>query len=149
MKSTKSLEVRYTSADGKNVKIISHEHNPGTTTLITSIEDSGRVVELTEQTIKGRVLGASIKTNDESMGYRYDYSNGEMLVNLNPEHDMACVLKQIQSWQNDQTIKQAKYFLTLAKHGQLLLIPKDITNVVATKLNSETAEVATEEESGE
>ena len=39
---------------------------------------------ITEETINGRVLSGRYDNLDEYWGYRYDYQNGETLLNINP-----------------------------------------------------------------
>ena len=39
---------------------------------------------ITEETINGRVLSGRYDNLDEYCGYRYDYQNGETLLNINP-----------------------------------------------------------------
>ena len=39
---------------------------------------------VTEETINGRILSGRFDNLDEFCGYKYDYQNGENLININP-----------------------------------------------------------------
>lgn len=50
---------------------------------------------ITEETINGRVLSGRIDNLDGYCGYRYDYQNGENLININPNIDINTAISLI------------------------------------------------------
>lgn len=72
---------------------INYKNNSGTDcSIFVKFSDAGLKIKtarvgnicITEETINGRVLGGRFDSPDYYCGYRYDYQNGENLLNINP-----------------------------------------------------------------
>ena len=74
------LEVNYTNNSGLDVSVFITLRDDGLE--IKSIKVGN--VSVTEETINGRVLSGRYDNSDGYCGYKYDYQNGENLLNINP-----------------------------------------------------------------
>lgn len=74
------LDINYTNNSGLDVSVFITLHDDGLE--IKSIKVGN--VSVTEETINGRVLSGRYDNSDGYCGYKYDYQNGENLLNINP-----------------------------------------------------------------
>lgn len=75
-----SLEINFVNKSGMDYSIYIKFHDNG---LKVKSVRAGSVC-VTEETINGRVLSGRLDNSDGYCGYRYDYENGENLLNINP-----------------------------------------------------------------
>lgn len=78
---TYTLEINYTNNSGKNTSISVRFCDNGLGVKTFRVGD----ICITEETINGRVLSGRLDGLDWCCGYRYDYQNGEILLNINPD----------------------------------------------------------------
>ena len=76
-----TLEIKYTNNSGEKISITVKFCDNGLETKSIRVGD----VCITEETIKGRILSGKFENANEYCGYKYDYKNGENLLNLNPQ----------------------------------------------------------------
>ena len=75
-----TLEINFVNTSDIDSSIFVTFHDTGLKTKIVKVGD----VCITEETIKGRVLSGRMDNLEGYCGYRYDYQNGENLININP-----------------------------------------------------------------
>lgn len=75
-----SLEINFINKSGMDSSILIKFNDSGLKVKRVIVGN----VCITEEAIKGRVLSGRIDNKDGYCGYRYDYENGENLLNINP-----------------------------------------------------------------
>ena len=75
-----TLEIDYENASGARTSISVKLHDTGLKIKSVKVGD----ICITEETINGRVLSGRFDNSNGYCGYRYDYKNGENLLNINP-----------------------------------------------------------------
>jgi len=76
-----TLEINYTNKSGLDNSIIVEFNDNGLQMRSFAIGN----VCIKEETINGRVLSGRLDNLDGFCGYRYNYQNGENLININPQ----------------------------------------------------------------
>lgn len=76
-----TLEINFVNKSGVNSTISIKYQDNGLKVKTVKIGN----ICITEETINGRVLSGRIDNSEGYCGYRYDYQNGENLININPK----------------------------------------------------------------
>lgn len=88
-----TLEISYKNQSGIDTSISIKFCDNGL--KVKSLKIGGTCV--TEETINGRVLSGKFENLDGFCGYRYDYQNGENLLNINPNTPISTAISLINS----------------------------------------------------
>lgn len=125
---TYTLEIKYLNNLGVNIEISIKLHDNGL--KIKSVRVGN--VCVTEETINGRVLSGRIDDADKYCGYRYDYKNGENLININPNISISTATSLINKKKREHDFLSAElvlssilrndYRVVILKEGQLNVI---------------------------
>ena len=75
-----TLEIDYENMSGIHTSISVKLHDSGLKIKCVKVGN----ISITEETINGRILSGRFDNLDEYCGYKYDYQNGEHLLNINP-----------------------------------------------------------------
>ena len=77
---TYRLEINFVNNSGIDSSICVKFHDNGLESMSVRVGD----ICITKETINGKILGEILDNSGKSCGYRYDYQNGENLLNTNP-----------------------------------------------------------------
>lgn len=105
---------------------------------------------ITEETINGRVLSGRIDNSDGYCGYRYDYQNGENLLNINPNISLDTAISLINKTKMKSDFLTAKLVLSsvLRSDYRVVILNKGSLNIIKTvSVENEKSEHCTLQES--
>ena len=102
-----TLEINYVNNSGLNNSIIVKFHDNGLEIKSFRVGD----VCITEETINGRVLSGTYENVNKCCGYRYDYKNGEYLLNINPQIPIDTAISLINKQKMELNFLSAKMVL--------------------------------------
>ena len=105
--------IRFVNDNGVNVSISKKMQDDGLEVNSVSLDD----VCITEETICGRVLSGKYSKQNSSCGYRYDYEQGELLINLNEEIPLNTAINLINATKKDSNYLSAKLVLSSVSRG--------------------------------
>jgi hypothetical protein len=88
---------------------------------------------ITEETINGRVLSGRIDTPDGYCGYRYDYRNGENLLNINPKVPINTAVSLINKHKNDKGFLAAELAFSCIARNDYNVVTLNKGNLNITK----------------
>ena len=75
------IKINYVNSSGDNVSACKRMQSDGYQLYSIQVGD----ICVTEETIDGRILGGRYEDKGFYCGYRYDYKDGEMLININDD----------------------------------------------------------------
>lgn len=89
---------------------------------------------VTEETINGRVLSGRIDNEDGYCGYRYDYQNGENLLNINPNIPIDTVISLINKSKDQKDFLTAELVLSsiLRNDYRVVILNEGKLNIIKT-----------------
>lgn len=89
---------------------------------------------VTEETINGRVLSGRLDNSDGNCGYRYDYKNGENLLNINPKVPLDNAISLIDKTKNKRDFSSAEFVLSsiLRNDYRVVTLDKGYLNITKT-----------------
>lgn len=124
------LEINYINNSGIDSSIYVKFNDNGL--KIKSIKI--RNVCITEETIKGRVLSGKFDNSDYYCGYKYDYQNGENLLNLNPNVSIHTATSLINKTKMDSDFISAELVLSsiLRNDYRVVTLNKGNLNIIKT-----------------
>lgn len=125
-----TLEINYENAPGLKTSIYTQFHENGLEIKSIKVGD----VCVTEETINGRVLSGRYENLDGYCGYRYDYQNGENLLNINSAVPIHTASALINSTKMKPEFLSAKLVLSSVSRNdyRVLILNKGKLNVVKT-----------------
>ena len=127
-----TLEINYMNKMGLNTKISVQFHDNGL--QIRSIAIGNICVK--EETINGRVLAGRFENSDGYCGYRYDYKNGENLLNINPQIPISTAVSLINKKKMDTDYMSAELVLSSLLRNDYRVVILDKGTLKITKIVS-------------
>ena len=101
--------------------------------IFVSFSDNGLKVKsvsvrndrITEETISGRVLSGRFDNLDDFCGYKYDYQNGENLLNINPSVPISDAVSLINKTKKESGFLVAELILSSILRGDYRVVVLD------------------------
>lgn len=125
-----TLEINYTDNLGLPTLIHVEFHDNGLEVKSFKIGDTC----ITEETINGRVLGGKFENLTECCGYRYDYQNGEDLLNINPQIPIYTAVSLINMKNTQSDFLSAKLVLSsiVRNDYRVIILNEGNLNIIKT-----------------
>lgn len=125
-----TLEINYINKSNLNTSISIQIHDDGLKIKSVKIGD----VCITEETINGRILSARFDNTDGYCGYKYDYQNGENLLNLNPNKSLNNTISLINKTKMNSDFLSSEYVLAsiFRNDYRVVTLNKGHLNVIKT-----------------
>ena len=125
-----TLEINFTNNSGLNTSISVKIQDDGLKTKSVKVEN----ICITEETIKGRILSGRFDDSDRFCGYKYDYKNGENLLNLNPNTPINEAVSLINNKKFEHNFMSADLVLSsiLRNDYRVVILNKGSLNVIKT-----------------
>ncbi len=124
-----TLEINYINNSGLNYSISIAFHDNG---LKIKKINVGKFC-ITEETINGRVLSGRLDSLDGYCGYRYDYQNGENLININPTVSINDAVSLINKSKMDSAIFVSELILSSILRNDYRVVTVSNGNLNITK----------------
>ena len=141
-----TLEINFVNNEGVKSSISVKFCDDGLKVKSVKIGD----VCITEETINGRVLSGRLDNLDGYCGYRYDYQNGENLLNINPDVSINDAVYLINKMKMESGFLTAELVLSsiLRNDYRVVILKEGALNVIKTiSAENENAEHCTIQES--
>lgn len=113
-----SLEIKYINNSGLATSVSVKFHDTGL--KIKSIQVGTACI--TEETINGRILSGRFDNSNGYCGYRYDYQNGENLLNINPKTPLENTISIINKTKMDSAFISADLVLSSILRGDYRVV---------------------------
>ena len=125
-----TLEINYESKPGLKTSISIQFHEDGLEVKSIKVGD----VCITEETINGRVLSGRYENTDGYCGYRFDYQNGENLLNINPNVSISATTSLINNTKMTSEFLSAKMVASsiLRNDYRVLILNKGNLSIIKT-----------------
>lgn len=127
-----TLEINYINNSNIDTSIFVKIHDTGLAVKSVRIGD----VCITEETINGRVLSGRLDNLDDYCGYRYDYKNGENLVNINPQIPINTAISLINMKKMESDFLSAQMVLSLISRNDYRVVTLNKGNLKIIKTMS-------------
>lgn len=123
------IDINYTNNSGIESSISVKFCDNGLKEKVVNIGN----VCITEETIKGRVLSGRLDGLDGFCGYRYDYQNGETLININPDMSINNAISLINKKKMEVGFVSAELVLSSILRNDLRVVILNKGNLSITK----------------
>lgn len=125
-----ALEINYTNDSGVNISISVKLHDTGMEIKAVRLGN----ICITEETINGRVLSGRFDNLDKYCGYKYDYQNGEVLLNINPNIPINTATALINKTKMEPDFLLAKLVLSSISRNdyRVVILKKGSLNITKT-----------------
>lgn len=125
-----------------SLKINFANRSGGDTSISVEIHDNGLKIKsiklgnvcITEETINGRVLSGRIDNKEGCGGYRFDYQNGENLININPNIPIDTAISLINTSKRQSDYLTAELVLSsIARNDyRVVILDKGVLDIIKT-----------------
>ena len=124
------IEIKFINNSGIKSTVSMELHDNGLKVKVLKVGD----VCVTEEKINGRVLSGRIDNTDGYSGYRYDYKNGENLLNINPTVPISSSTSLINSTKMKSDFISADLVLSsiLRNDYRVVILNKGDLNIIKT-----------------
>ena len=125
-----SLLIKYTDNSGLNSSVSIVMHDNGLRIKSIQVEN----ICITEETINGRILSGRYDDLDYYCGYRYDYTNGENLLNINPNIPLETAINLINKKKMESDFMTSEFVLgsILRNDYRVVTLNKGTLNIIKT-----------------
>ena len=125
-----TLEINYINNSSLDTSIAIKFYDNGLKIKSIKIGD----VCITEETIKRRVLSGRFDNSDFYCGYRYDYQNGENLLNINPDISIDTAISLISNTKMKHDFLSAELVISsiLRNDYRVLALNEGCLNIIKT-----------------
>lgn len=125
-----ALEINYVNNSGLNTSISIKLHDSGLQVKSVKVGN----VCITEETINGRVLSGRFDNLDGYCGYKFDYQNGENVININPNISIHTATSLISNTLMESDFLSAKLVLSsiLRNDYRVVILNKGSLNIIKT-----------------
>lgn len=125
-----TLQINYTNDSGLNTSISIKLHDNGLEVKSVKVGN----ICITEETINGRVLSGRIDNSEGYCGYKYDYQNGENVLNINPNISLDTAISLINKTKMESDFLSAKLILSsiLRSDYRFIILNKGNLSIIKT-----------------